>query len=101
MSYEGYSQFLCKKGHYWTVDCNLLTYKDKKERCPSCNKEFVFENMVNITNGSFDNDGTRIDGFIDLKVKKVRSGFCSECKKQHICETIYKIPKLTTNGNKN
>ena len=97
MSYEGYSQFWCKKGHYWTVDCNLLMYKSEKEKCPICNEEEVFENMVNTTNGSFD-DGKRIDGFIQPKVIKEEKLIC-KCGNEHICScSVYKIPKLNFKG---
>ncbi len=98
MSYEGYSQFLCKNGHYWEKDCNELPiyYGEGelvKQKCPKCGEEEVFENMVDVTNGNFDDDGNRIDGYIDLKVKSETSGKCSACGEKHICETIYEIPK--------
>ncbi len=94
MSYEGYSQFWCKNGHYWTIDCNELFYKDVKERCPICSEHEVFQNMVNVTNGSFDDDGTRIDGFIDPILKKENKLVCKSCKKEKTCGcSIYKIPK--------
>jgi len=94
MSYEGYSQFWCKKGHYWTIDCNLLHYEGEKVKCPICYKEEVFENMVDVTNGSFDDDGTRIDGFIEPEIKKKEIMKCKNCGKERICEcSIYKIPK--------
>ena len=94
MSYEGYSQFWCKNGHYWTVDCNSLMYKDEKEMCPICNEEKVVENMVNTTNGSFDEDGTRIDGFIEPEIIKEEKLIC-KCGNEHICScSIYKVPKL-------
>lgn len=96
MSYEGYSQFLCKKGHYWTVDCNelpqLMWDEPKNQKCPFCKGNAVWENMVNTTNGSFE-DGERIDGYIDLKIKQKISGICSCCGKEHICEITYCIPK--------
>ena len=96
MSYEGYSQFLCEKGHYWTKDCNelpnLMYEEDVKQKCPICGEEEVWENMVNITNGSFDDDGTRIDGFIELKQKSELSGVCSACGEKHICEVTYFKP---------
>lgn len=88
MSYEGYSQFLCKYGHYWTVDCNMIHHWED-EKCPY-GHHAVWENMVNITNGSFDDDGkTRIDGFIELKEKSRRE--CSKCGT--VTEIRYKIPK--------
>jgi len=93
MSYEGYSQFWCKKGHYWTKDCNELTFKEEKEKCPICNKEEVFKNNVNITNGSFDEDDNRIDGFIEPELKSKRLMKC-DCGRTRVCEcSTYKIPK--------
>ncbi len=95
MSYEGYSQLLCKKGHNWNLDCNEMPQEYEEERdtlCPICGEKSIWENMVNTTNGSWDDDGIRIDGFIDLKIKKCTQGICSKCKKPHVCETIYEIP---------
>lgn len=93
MSYEGYSQFLCKTGHYWELDCNITAEKLEDNKCPICKKPAVWEHGVNITNGSFDDKGKRIDGFIELKPKKKISGICSCCGREHICEITYNIPK--------
>ena len=94
MSYSGYSQFLCKNGHHWTEDSCMLMYKNLEEnKCSICKEPAVWEKMVNTTNGSFDEDGNRIDGFIELKIKSQRSGICSECGARHICETTYEVPK--------
>lgn len=96
MSYEGFSQFLCKNGHTWNVDCNELGIGiDSKNypKCPVCGEPHVWENMVDVTNGSWDDDGIRIDGYVELKQKIKRSGVCSACGKEHVCEIIYEIPK--------
>lgn len=96
MGYRGYSQLICKKGHNWNVDCNEMPQEYEEPRdmlCSKCKCPAVWENMVNQTNGSYDEEGNRIDGYIELKVKSQRSGICSECGEKHICETIYKIPK--------
>lgn len=96
MSYEGYSRFLCKNGHLWTEDDLMQMWsKDSLEdnKCPKCGGSAVWENIVNLTNGSYDDEGERIDGFIELEIKSEWSGICSECGGKHICETIYKIPK--------
>jgi len=94
MSYEGYSQLLCKNGHKWSVDCNELMYCEPKDypECPKCGEPHIWENMVNVTNGSFDDNGYRIDGFVELEVDEEISGECSWCGEKHICERIYKIP---------
>jgi len=97
MSYEGYSQLLCKKGHNWNVDCNEMPQEYEEIRdvnCPRCGERAIWENMVNLTNGSYDDNGVRIDNFVELKEKSKISGVCSTCGKKHICETTYKIPSL-------
>lgn len=94
MSYEGYSRFICKNGHLWNIDAHLLMYDEDKQLCPKCGEPEVWENSVDLTNGSFDDEENRIDGFIELKVKKEISGICSECGEKHICERLYEIPKL-------
>lgn len=96
MSYEGFSQFLCKKGHTWNVDCLELDYLELGEypKCPVCGEPYLWENIVDVTNGSWDDDGNRIDGYIELKQKIKRSGICSACGKEHVCEVIYEIPEV-------
>ena len=94
MSFEGYSQLTCKNGHYWALDCLETDYIPLKDiKCPVCNNPAVWENVVNTTNGSFDENGKRIDGYVKLKIKKKVSGICSCCGKEHICEIIYRLPK--------
>jgi hypothetical protein len=98
MSYEGYSQFICKKGHYFTKDCYEIDYLKLRDiQCPFCSNNPVWENMVDTTNGSFDDEGNRIDGYIDLETKNKTSGVCSRCGEEHICEVTYKIPKKKKN----
>lgn len=87
MSYEGYSQFLCKKGHYWTVDCYLVECLLEKNMCPICHQPAIWENMVDETNGSYE-DNIRIDGYVELEVKNKK--ICECCKR--VLETTYKIP---------
>lgn len=74
------------------MDCNEIDYTEII-KCPICKEEYVWENMVNITNGSWDDSGKRIDGYKKLKVKKKISGVCSCCGAEHICEITYHIPK--------
>ena len=92
MSYEGFSQFWCKNSHYWTLDCNIVEDL-QKNLCPICKKPAVFENMVDITNGSFDDEGNRIDGFIELELIEEHKAICETCGKEHICNcSKYEIP---------
>jgi len=60
LSYEGYSQLICPNSHLWTVDCNIEGDRIKDNKCPICKKQAIFRNMVDLTNGSFE-DGERID----------------------------------------
>jgi hypothetical protein len=94
MSYEGYSQFLCKNGHYWTENCYNTEDKLEDNVCFKCASPAVWENMVNETNGTHEDDGTRIDGYVELEVEKEIRCTCGECIK----EVTYKIPKEKDNG---
>jgi hypothetical protein len=89
MSYEGYSQFLCKYGHYWETDCNCVEGTLKENVCPVGLHPAVWENMVNVTNGTHEDDGTRIDGYIELKERSRRT--CKHCGT--VTELRYKIPE--------
>lgn len=86
MSYEGYSQFLCERGHYWTLDCWEINVSNPI--CPKCKRKAIWSNSVDITNGSFDEDGKRIDNYKELKI--VSEIKCKHCKS--VLETRYKIP---------
>ena len=79
MSYEGYSQYLCKKGHYWEEDCLYSDYEEVI--CPHCGGKPVWENMVDTTN----------DAGNPVKLKKLSEERCPCCGV--VKETIYKIPK--------
>ena len=93
MSYEGYSQFLCKHGHHWTKDCNWTEAELKDNTCDQGHPA-VWENMVDTTNGSFETNPKtgkeeRIDGHIELEIESIKE--CKTCGT--ITEVRYKIPK--------
>jgi hypothetical protein len=93
MSFEGYNQLLCKKGHYFNLD----VYEDRDIediKCSFCGENVAWYNIVDVTNGSFDGK-ERIDGYINLKVKtKAKICTCSKCSNVHVVENAtYKIPK--------
>jgi len=126
MSYEGYTQYLCAKGHIQTRDCMEPTLKV----CPSCGSRIAWSNGVDQTNGSrhqFDLpdevwetfpetasqeewdallyckgcehcDNGRIDGYVELeKTSDAIPCTCRSCGHQHNIEPArYKIP--TTKG---
>jgi hypothetical protein len=89
MSFEGYWQHLCKKGHGWTEDCYQGYFDDNYEaKCPKCFGKSVWSNLVDVTNGSF-YENERIDGYIELEEKERH--VCDKCKS--VLEVTYKIPK--------
>lgn len=54
MSYEGYTEKLCKQGHLWSDDC----YSDPTP-CPHCFGMAVWQHHVDQTNGEEEmEDGT-------------------------------------------
>lgn len=90
MSFEGYYQVICEKGHYWTEDC-WAYYHEGDIECgicsiKDCNAGIAWTNLVDITNGSWDKEGNRIDGYkepILISEKK-----CKHCNS--ILERLYK-----------
>ena len=91
MSFEGYYQCLCDHGHYWTEDCyTIFSGDDSKSICPECKNPHIWKNLVDITNGSFEEDEEkRIDGYIELELESEK--ICKECGS--ILEQRFKIPK--------
>jgi len=65
LSFEGYTQYLCAKGHYFARD--VYDYSDVI--CHVCKNAAVWWNQVDETNGTHDDDDNRIDGFVELKEK--------------------------------
>lgn len=55
MSYEGFHEFLCSAGHYFTCDCN----DDHPKECPVCLGNIVVWHSVDSTNGQTDHPSTR------------------------------------------
>ena len=87
MSFEGQYETLCEKGHLQSQDAFMLPI-DGFDDC-FCGSKTIWWNLIDYTNGSFDDDGTRIDGWVELKVKEETK--CSHC--DTILEVTYKIPK--------
>ena len=93
MSYEGYVQCLCVSGHYTTVDCYFFDNFDTW-CCPVCQKALAWRHHVDITNGSFDDDGNRIDGHVELECIEENFCTCPDCGVQHRSATpVFRIPK--------
>lgn len=93
MSYEGYTQILCEKGHYDSQDA-YSGYDRKIWKCTVCGSKTAWENMVDTTNGSYEGK-KRIDGHITLKFKNPPvMCICDKCGDKHVKEqATYKIPK--------
>lgn len=92
MSFEGYYQILCKNGHQWVADC--YAFDDEEPAiCSECGEMEAWRNLVDVTNGSYDENHVRIDGYIDLETAFVRK--CGMCGT--VMERRYKIPEKGNN----
>lgn len=51
MSFEGYYEFLCERGHFFVKDI----YADDEElaKCPVCNSSVKWWNIIDTTNGDY------------------------------------------------
>lgn len=92
MSFEGYYQVICAKGHYTVVDCYSFDVDEWK--CSICNEPCAWSNIVDITNGSYEDD-ERIDGYIGVEIDKPGTYKVCECcgGKEIVEHPTYKIPK--------
>ena len=95
MSFEGYYQALCERGHEMGCDC----YEgDPEKNTCSCGAPVAWWNLVDTTNGSFEQrqgKRIRVDTFIKLRIKTPEKFcLCPTCGVSHIAEeaTFY-IPK--------
>lgn len=82
MSYEGYVQSLCAKGHYSIADC----WEDPK--CDDCDSPIVWTNSVDQTN---DDDV----GYIEMDfwiLEKALNEVCNLGHYHQVRPAIYKIP---------
>lgn len=88
MSYEGYHQFICPRGHYWTEDVYASS-----GICPECGRVAIWTNPVDETNGTFQGDD-RIDGYVDI-VLRAPAVYeeCPTCNHREMKEApVYVIP---------
>ena len=112
MSYEGFVQVLC--GHHHKSEINCYDYSDETFTCNCGNKEVVWSNGVDQTNGTYCNnedsknynnylylcrscefcDNGRIDGYIELEIDTPARKQTCNLGHEHIIEPpTYKIPK--------
>lgn len=94
MSFEGYYQLICDKGHYFNE--NDISRHPESLGCTvdSCDANVAWWNLVNTTNGSYEGK-KRIDGYIELEMlSKPIICKCNKCKNIHVNKVaVYKIPK--------
>jgi hypothetical protein len=91
MSYEGYSEAICKNGHrYQFGDYNESDEEDNK-LCPHCGAGIAFENMVDCTNvndeGKFSEEGWK-SLLISDEVKRT----CDMGHEHIVNSAVYRIP---------
>ena len=94
MSFEGYYQILCKGGHLDQCDIHSMPEEKDAWHCGYCGEGIGWSNIVDLTNGSWDEKGNRIDGWLDLEVREVAvKCVCPDCCDLHIKEPAkYNIP---------
>lgn len=87
MSYEGYSQFICKNGHYSHQD---EKYDSAPDPC-TCGAEYIWENQVDETN--CDAHGViPMDVINSFILTNEVTEVCNLGHKHVTAEAIYKIP---------
>ena len=81
MSFEGYEQFLCKNGHYWTSDVY-----DRDNECPRCGELADWSHMVDTTN----DDGEPMK----LTIKEYEIYKCRCCRGTGVEKIpIFRVPR--------
>lgn len=92
MSFEGEYQILCKKGHYSSEDC--YSYDQATWTCAICGSTQAWTNLINFTNGSYDENNNRIDGYVQLELETPATICTCSCGNKHkTAPDIFKIPK--------
>lgn len=95
MSYEGYDQELCAKGHYQDVDCLERVYLGDGRICNICKEEIVWWNPVDETNGCECDAGCGEHSCDpkSLEVDKPAETCKCQCGHVHVVKQVtYKIP---------
>ena len=86
MSFEGYYQIICEKGHLHCPDVYDAFVFDgdilEDWECPDCKSKAVWWNLVDVTNGSFYYDEekkeeVRIDDYVELE--EIQPATCKHC----------------------
>jgi len=94
MSWEGWVQLVCERGHSHACDGYEFEFVQEYWECPDCGAGLAWYNVVDVTNGSFDDDDNRIDGYVQLKIREAHRCECPTCGTEHSSSpTEYEIPK--------
>lgn len=75
MSYSGYEEYICEKGHYHSVDC--LQYESNVNKCSICDSRMQWFHPVDTTNGEDKKNPMTFPG------KKEIIGFDEKWQKDH------------------
>ena len=90
MSYEGYTQVLCKNGHYREFDCHISPELNDEFTLCSCGEPYVWSNEVDQTNGG--NQGIIPIEKMTIKTLAVTET-CSHCNHTKVVKEVeYLIP---------
>jgi hypothetical protein len=99
MSYEGYTELLCSKGHKWSRDAYSTFCQD--QRCSVCGSEEVFRHEVDQTNGiELDENGIPFPHTVPHPFEE--TGWEDRWQEDHYGNTyavkipLYKIPTTQT-----
>jgi hypothetical protein len=88
VSYEGYTEYLCARGHRRVYDC----WDDVDSHTCSCGAKFVFQHMVDQTNGEDLNIPATLPYPFRIATPETTCR-CSTCGHVHMMdEPIYEIP---------
>jgi hypothetical protein len=92
VSFSGYYQILCKRGHEASVEIDSF---HKNQPCQFCGQPIVWRNTVDLTNGSYDEDGKRIDDYKKLRmIAAEKRCKCPICSCVHLAEPArYEVPQ--------
>lgn len=89
MSYEGFEQHICERGHLFEIDDS--TYLEEPVRCPTCAALPAWTNYVDETN--CDEVGIILDeGFETLKLTDQETQVCDLGHTHVTAEATYRIP---------
>lgn len=89
MSYEGYTEFMCRKGHAFTKDA----YEALPESCGACGDPIVWAREVDVTNGEDPADPGTLPSKLRIK-EQAKYETCPTCGHRELTEeALYHVPE--------